>query len=75
MLDELLQKKSEEVQESKGAHERFIRLCGTIERVISAKEESKNKAFLTFLDELLQKKSEEVQESLKMEILNHVHNS
>uniref|UniRef100_A0A034W6W4 Transcription factor Adf-1 n=1 Tax=Bactrocera dorsalis TaxID=27457 RepID=A0A034W6W4_BACDO len=75
MLDELLQKKSEEVQESSGAHESFIRLCGIIERVVSAKEESKNKAFLTFLDELLQKKPEEMQESLKMEILNHVHNS
>ncbi|XP_018787113.1 PREDICTED: uncharacterized protein LOC108967876 [Bactrocera latifrons] len=75
MLDELLQKKSEEVQESNGAHESFIRLCGIIERVIPAKEESKNKAFLTFLDELLQKKPEEMQESLKMEILNHVHNS
>lgn len=75
MLDELLQKKSEEVQESSCAHESFIRLCGIIERVISPKNESKNKAFLAFLDELLQKKPEEMQESLKMEILNHVHNS
>ncbi|XP_018788166.1 PREDICTED: uncharacterized protein LOC108968531 [Bactrocera latifrons] len=72
MLDELLQKK----QESKNnTHESFNHLCGTLEMVFSAKKESKNKAFLAMLDELLQKKPEEVQEKLKMEVLNHVHNS
>ncbi|XP_049313726.1 uncharacterized protein LOC105224281 [Bactrocera dorsalis] len=76
MLDELLQKKPAQVQESKNnTHESFNHLCGTLEKVFSAKKESKNKAFLAMLDELLQKKPEEVQEKLKMEVLNHVHNS
>lgn len=75
MLDEFMQKKSEQVQEIKSAHERFSRLCEIIEKLFSANEQSKNKAFLAMLDELLLKKSEEVQERLKMEILNHVHNS
>ncbi|XP_014085351.2 uncharacterized protein [Bactrocera oleae] len=56
------------------AYERLTRFCETIETLFSTKE-SKNKAFLAMLDELLQKKSEEVQDRLKMEILNHVHNS
>nr|XP_014088521.1 uncharacterized protein LOC106616398 [Bactrocera oleae] len=76
MLDELLQKKSEQVQESRNnTNERANYLCGSLETVFSAKKESRNRAFLAMLDELLQKKSDEQQEKLKMEILNHVYNS
>lgn len=56
-------------------HERLTRFCETIETMLTPRKESRNKVFLAMLDELLQKKSDEVQDRLKMEILNHVHNS
>lgn len=58
------------------SHERFDRICGSIEAVISKKvDASKNSAFLQMLDECLQKKPEDVQERLKIELLTYAFNS
>ncbi|XP_036322513.1 uncharacterized protein LOC118736561 [Rhagoletis pomonella] len=60
------------------SHERFNRLCGSVESVIAAKKEhvsSKNATFLQMLDECLQKKPEDVQDRLKIELLAYIHNA
>ncbi|XP_018787258.1 PREDICTED: transcription factor Adf-1-like [Bactrocera latifrons] len=69
------QRIDEEQHTNNEAFERLARFYETMETVFSTQKESKNKAFLAMLDELLQKKTEEMQDRLKMEILNHVHNS
>ncbi|XP_017471633.1 PREDICTED: uncharacterized protein LOC108362975 isoform X1 [Rhagoletis zephyria] len=66
-------KKRKRVEES---HERFDRLCGSIEAVIASKArytDSDNSAFLQMLDECLKKKPDHVRERLKIELLTHAY--
>ncbi|XP_017477365.1 PREDICTED: uncharacterized protein LOC108367288 [Rhagoletis zephyria] len=62
----------------KESHERFDRLCGSIEAVIASKArytDSDNSAFLQMLDECLKKKPDHVRERLKIELLTHAYNA